>query len=87
MINAHILDRPVWSSLTTRQVALSLGDAKAKRLAPDYGVFAATVDRTPESLVALAALSPKAALRRWSRLTTRRLPTASRWRNAPNVIR
>ncbi|WP_372786093.1 GNAT family N-acetyltransferase [Phenylobacterium sp.] len=58
MTTHHPLDRPVWSSLTTRQAPLSLGDARALRFAPDYGLFAAVTDTTPESLAALAALIP-----------------------------
>jgi hypothetical protein len=55
---AHPLDRPVWSALSTRQAAVSLGDARALRLAPDYGLFAAAADGSAESLAALAALVP-----------------------------
>ena len=54
----HPLDRPVWSALTTRQAHLALGDGHAVRLAPDYGLFAAVADGSPESLAALAALVP-----------------------------
>jgi len=52
------LDRPVWTALTSRQAHLALGDARAVRFAPDYGVFAAAADASPESLAALAALIP-----------------------------
>ena len=52
----HPLDRPVWSALTTRQAALALGDARAVRLDPAYGPFAAAADASPGSLCALAAL-------------------------------
>ena len=55
---AHPLDRPVWGALTTRQAHLALGDARAVRLAPDYGPFAAAADMSPASLDALAALVP-----------------------------
>lgn len=55
---SHPLDRPVWSALTTRQKALALGDARALRMAPDFGVFAAAANDSPESLSALAALIP-----------------------------
>ena len=54
----HPLDRPVWSALTTRQADLALGDGRAVRLAPDYGLFAAVADASPESLASLAALIP-----------------------------
>ena len=50
------LDRPVWSALAGRQSACALGTARALRLHPDMGPFAATLDDTPESLADLAAL-------------------------------
>ena len=37
----HPLDRPVWSALSGRQLALSLGDGSARRFAPDIGPLAA----------------------------------------------
>ncbi len=52
----HPLDRAVWTALTTLQADMTLGDDRARRLAPDYGLFAAAADRTAESLAALAAL-------------------------------
>jgi predicted GNAT family acetyltransferase len=56
---AHPLDRPVWSALTSRQAHLALGDAAgALRMAPDYGLFAAAADRSPQSRAALAGLVP-----------------------------
>lgn len=55
---APSLDRPVWHALTTRQADVSRGTARAIRLAPDYGVFAAAADDSPESLSALAMLIP-----------------------------
>lgn len=58
MTGAHPLDRPVWNALTSRQAALALGDARALRFAPEYGLFAAAADGSPESLAALAALVP-----------------------------
>ncbi|MDF7776539.1 GNAT family N-acetyltransferase [Sphingomonas sp. AOB5] len=54
----HPLDRPVWNALTTRQSDLAEGDARAVRLAEDYGVFVAARDGTAESLAAMAALIP-----------------------------
>ncbi len=50
----HSLDRPVWSALTTRQAAIALGDQRARRFAPDMGMFAAACDESAESLAALA---------------------------------
>ena len=58
MKGVHPLDRPVWNALTTRQANLACGDGRAVRLAPDYGLFAAASDESPESLAALAALVP-----------------------------
>ncbi|MGC1305176.1 MAG: GNAT family N-acetyltransferase [Caulobacteraceae bacterium] len=58
MERAHPLDRPIWSSLTTRQAHVAIGDARALRFAPEYGVFAAAADDSSESLAALAALIP-----------------------------
>ena len=52
------LERPVWSSLTTRHAALSVGSALARRYAPDVNLFASACDDSPASLEALAALVP-----------------------------
>ena len=48
------LDHPVWNSLSERHLALSVGDALARRYDPDINVFAAACD---DSLDALEALS------------------------------
>lgn len=53
---SHPLDRPIWSALTTRQASLAVGANGALRFAPGYGVFAASVDQSPESLAAITAL-------------------------------
>lgn len=55
----HPLDRPVWSALTTRQAHLTTGNDLARRIDPEIGLFAASADRSAESLAALAALAPK----------------------------
>jgi len=57
-MTAHLLDRPVWNALTTRQLAVSVGDDRARRFAPDIGSLAGTCDDGPESLRALAELVP-----------------------------
>jgi hypothetical protein len=57
MTLSHPLDRPVWSSLTSRQAGLAQGDAWAVRLAPEYGVFAAAADDSDASMAALAAIA------------------------------
>lgn len=54
---SHPLDRPIWSALTSeRQASLAVGGKGALRFAPGYGVFAASVDQSPESLAAMALL-------------------------------
>lgn len=55
---AHILDFPVWSSLTAGWSALAEGDAHALRLQPDHGPFAASASGAPADRAALAALIP-----------------------------
>jgi ribosomal protein S18 acetylase RimI-like enzyme len=52
----HPLDRAAWSALTSRQAHLALGDDRARRLDPAYGLFAAAADRAPQNLAALVAL-------------------------------
>ncbi|MFC5371884.1 GNAT family N-acetyltransferase [Brevundimonas faecalis] len=57
----HPLDRPIWNALTsTRQSNLAVGGVanggRALRFAPGYGVFAASVDASPDSLSAMAEL-------------------------------
>lgn len=60
---SHILDRPMWSALTTRQAHLSLGDpALAVRLDPEIGLFAGAADQSPASQAALAAFIPEGGL-------------------------
>lgn len=51
-----MLDRPVWTALTTRHVSLSLGGALARRYAPDVNLFASACDNTAAALTALAEL-------------------------------
>jgi hypothetical protein len=52
----HPLDRPIWTSLATRQCALALGDERARRFRPEYGVFAAAADRGEAARAALREL-------------------------------
>jgi predicted GNAT family acetyltransferase len=54
----HPLDRPVWSTLTTRQAQLSRGEALALQFDPAYGPFAAAMDRSPKAVAALSTLEP-----------------------------
>ncbi len=58
MTRIHPLDRPVWSALTGRQANLAQGGALALRLDPQYGVFGAASNDSPESVRALASLVP-----------------------------
>jgi predicted GNAT family acetyltransferase len=52
----HPLDRPLWNALTGRLSEVVLGDARAVRIDPDVGVFAAAADASPDSVAALSAL-------------------------------
>jgi predicted GNAT family acetyltransferase len=52
----HPLDYPIWTALTTTQQALAEGDARAWRYPTEITPFAATVDMSPESFAALAAM-------------------------------
>jgi len=51
-----VLDRPVWMSLSTSHAPLSVGNALARRYAPDVNLFASACDDTPLALAALADL-------------------------------
>ncbi len=55
-MSGHVLDRPVWNALLTRWAPLAVGAPPALRLAPDYGLFAASQDDSPAALDALADL-------------------------------
>lgn len=57
-MTAHILDRPVWSSLTTRHARFAIGGERARRFAPDIGPLAGTRDDELASMTALADLVP-----------------------------
>lgn len=54
----HPLDRPVWSSLSTKHAGFALGGDRARRFAPDIGPLAGARDDSPESLAELAQLVP-----------------------------
>ena len=59
-MTAHILDRPVWNALTSRQAHLAAGDpATALRFVPQINVFGGTPDNTPNQLTALGTLTPR----------------------------
>ena len=57
-MTAHLLDRPVWSSLATRHARFALGGDRARRFAPEIGPLAGSRDDEPESLAELADLVP-----------------------------
>lgn len=52
----HLLDRPVWASLTTHHASLSEGTGRARRFLRDVNLFASSRDDTPASIQALALL-------------------------------
>lgn len=56
MTTDHLLDRPIWNALSTRQRDRALGEAPALRFAPAYGPLTGAPDHSPESLAALARL-------------------------------
>lgn len=55
-MDSHPLDRPVWASLNTHHLPLSIGGAQARRFARDVNVFASARDNDDSSLAELAAL-------------------------------
>lgn len=52
----NLLDRPVWSSLSTAHAGLSLGDELARRYLPEVNRFASARDDSEPALRALAGL-------------------------------
>ncbi|MEP6786717.1 MAG: GNAT family N-acetyltransferase [Sphingomonadales bacterium] len=57
-VTQHILDRPVWHALATRQARFAVGDGAARRFAGDIGPLAGVRDESDESLNDLARLLP-----------------------------
>ena len=55
----HILDRPIWNSLTTSHAPFSMGGGGARRFTENVSIFAAVKDEREESLAALARLVPE----------------------------
>lgn len=53
---SHPLDRPLWNALTGRLLSVAIGHARAVRIHPEVGVFAAAEDDTPASITALTEL-------------------------------
>jgi ribosomal protein S18 acetylase RimI-like enzyme len=58
----HILDNPIWSSLTTRQAYLAEGDDLARRYPVDVTALAAVKQHTPEAFESLARVSKADAI-------------------------
>jgi ribosomal protein S18 acetylase RimI-like enzyme len=56
MSASHLLDRPIWSALTTRQRDLAEGDDLARRYPVAITPFADMVDMSPKAFAALGAL-------------------------------
>lgn len=59
---SHPLDRPIWSSLTTRQAHLAIGDGRALRFDADFALFAAGADAGPEAAQAVGGLIPESGV-------------------------
>lgn len=56
MPDLSLLDRPVWSALTGRWSDLAIVRGAARRLSPEYGLFAAARDMSEPGLADLGAL-------------------------------
>jgi predicted GNAT family acetyltransferase len=56
-MKVHILNNPIWSSLTTRQAYLAEGDELARRYPVDVTALAALSQNTPEAFESLARIS------------------------------
>jgi predicted GNAT family acetyltransferase len=50
------LERPVWSALAGPQARFALIEAGARRMRPEFGLFAATADSSEQALAALGRL-------------------------------
>jgi predicted GNAT family acetyltransferase len=50
---SHVLDRPVWNALTTRQAQFAHGDGHVLRFDPEVGLFAAARDGSSDGLLPL----------------------------------
>ena len=58
-MNSHILDRPIWNTLTSCHARFAVGDDRARRFRDGVGIFAATRDDSAESLKSLSRLTPE----------------------------
>lgn len=52
----HVLDRPIWHALTTRQADHAIAQGTARCFAPDIGPLAAAKDESADSIAALDRL-------------------------------
>ncbi len=52
----HVLDRPIWTALTSRHAHLAEGDELARRYLAEVSPFIAARDDSPEALAAFARL-------------------------------
>ena len=57
-MDSHILDRPIWSSLTSSHANYSIGSQRARRFETDISPFAAARDESELSLSDLATIIP-----------------------------
>jgi predicted GNAT family acetyltransferase len=57
-MSKHLLDRPIWNALSTRQSEFAIGQDFARRFAPNIGPLASARDDSERSLSALAELIP-----------------------------
>jgi ribosomal protein S18 acetylase RimI-like enzyme len=55
---SHLLDKPIWSALTTRQAAFGSGEGLARRFPVDVSPFVAARDGSAEAVAGLIGLIP-----------------------------
>ncbi|MFT3723840.1 MAG: GNAT family N-acetyltransferase [Hyphomonadaceae bacterium] len=55
---SHVLDKPIWSALETRQAAFRSDDGIARRFPVDVSPFVAARDGSPEAVAGLLKLIP-----------------------------
>jgi predicted GNAT family acetyltransferase len=55
-MNQHVLDRPVWNALRTRQSEFAIGNERARRFLSEISLLTGTRDDEPESQAQLAEL-------------------------------
>ncbi len=60
VLGSHLLDRPIWSALETRQAAFGSGKGIARRFPVDVSPFVAARDGSAEAVAELVKLIPDA---------------------------